>query len=398
MSTAKTIATTGARIKIAVMSDLHCQLERERLDSLLLVGSLRTPAERHPIQSLIKLIDAERFTADVLLVPGDLANKGEREGLSQAWDYVLEVGARLSATAVIPVLGNHDIESRRIVSSRDPTYFARNLRPGFPFGSDADCASFFTDGFCTLNLSDNTQAVLINSVVDHIDPESAQRGTFSVDRIQRLADSLRVSLTAPIRIAMMHHHPALHSGPFSPDLDVIPTGDALLRALSDGGCRLVIHGHKHLARLRHVDNMVIFAAGSFSALMNEYGSAMGNMFHLLDIENPNILATELRGTIKTWTFQLGSGWIKSNLRFRGFPFTTGFGRTAAVPNMVNALSALVSSQSGVSIFAEADVLAAVPELPFMMPDEFEMLVGGLSSLGLKFICYEDGRFDLGKVI
>src|ERR1700735_3220669 len=114
----------NAVMRIAVMSDLHCQLETGRVESLLCVGSLRIPAPRHPVQALLKLIHEERMKADSLLVPGDLTNKGEREGLSQAWDYALEVGRALGSEGVFPVLGNHDIESRRSPGNRghDPAY------------------------------------------------------------------------------------------------------------------------------------------------------------------------------------------------------------------------------------------------------------------------------------
>src|SRR5437764_9598970 len=90
---------------------------------------------------------------------------------------------------------------------------------------------FFSDGSCIVQLNPDAQLILINSVVDHTDESSAARGGFNVARISALAKLLREQSGSSLRIAMMHHHPVLHSGPFRADKDVIETGDALLTTL-----------------------------------------------------------------------------------------------------------------------------------------------------------------------
>jgi predicted phosphodiesterase len=388
------------RITVAIMSDLHChkeQRDRSLQDSYLLVGSLRGLRGRHPVQALVDLIQIEKLRADALLVPGDLTNQADPEGLSQGWDFALEVGRELQCGSVIPVLGNHDVESRRS-GDREPVYLARNLRPGFPFPKHEDCASFFGDGSCVIDLSVGVQLVAINSVIGHIDQTSAERGTFGSDRIDRLREILRDRMRAPIRLAMLHHHPVLHNGPFIQDRDVLATGDALIAALKDHGCRFVIHGHKHLARLRTIDNVTILAAGSFSAIANEYGKAMGNMFHLVDIENDYAEQAELRGTIRTWAFHLGTGWVKSNLRYCGFPFRAGFGAKASVQQICDAIANLAKSRAGTSLFSREAILKAAPELEFALPEAFVEVEAVLKDHKLKFCEHDDGNFYLGKTI
>jgi hypothetical protein len=179
---------------------------------------------------------------------------------------------------------------------------------------------------------------------------------------------------------------------------VILTGDTLLATLKEHGCRLVIHGHKHLARIRKVDDVVVLAAGSFSAMMNEAGSPMGNMFHTIELQEEGSSPQNLCGAIRTWTFQLGTGWIKSAQRFCGFPFRTGFGGRSSAQALINAVSALADAAPGPTVIAESEVLKAAPDLMFTLPDEFAHVISGLRALGLKFYDYDDGCFHLGKVI
>lgn len=381
-------------LTLAIMSDLHCCLAGDR-DSLLQVGALRKPEHNHPVQALEELIDELTLRADVLLVPGDITNKGKLEGLQQGWDHSLEIGRKLKARKVIPVLGNHDIESRAR-PGRDPMYIARNLRPGFPFESDADCRAFFSDGFCILDLRPDAQLVAVNTVIDHRDEKSANRGTFDVARIEKMKRALKSRLRAPLRLAMMHHHPVLHTSPYLTDADVIDTGDALVRALREAGCRLVVHGHKHVANLRYVDDVVIFAAGSFSATMNEFATSIGNMFHVAELEGVG-KGSAMRGKIRTWVYGHGKGWDKSSVTHRGFPHVTGFGAGSSLDDMRRSLLSMAGSDPTRERFVEGDVLKVVAELPYMTPAQFKDLADALLEDSLEFAQYDQaGGFTLWR--
>jgi 3',5'-cyclic AMP phosphodiesterase CpdA len=383
-------------MKFAIVSDLHCRLKSESQDSLLTVGDMRIPENRHPVQALISLIRVRQLKADVLLVPGDLTNRISLEGLSQGWDFVLEISRELRAKFTIPVLGNHDVDSRK-THDADSARFARFLRPGFPFTNDDACSRFFSDGFAILNIANDTQLVVINSVVDHQDEKTAKRGSFSYERLDKLAAYLGKKLKAQSRLAMMHHHPTLHTGPYLDSADVIPNGDALIDLLKNFRCKLVIHGHKHHPRLTYVNDTVVFAAGSFSANLGQFGGAVGNMFHLVDLRAPQGKLAGPRGTIESWTFQLMKGWTTASRKFSGFPHRAGFGALESLENMVNGVIGLAPDDDPRFEFPENAVLAVAPELQFITPLQYEEFARMLLDKGWKLPNYDEGSFDVGRL-
>ena len=378
----------------AVISDLHCRLESDPNDSFLTVGSLRTPRARHPVQALLDLIDEENLRADALLVPGDLANKARVEGLQQGWEYSLEIGRKLGTPAVIPVIGNHDIDSYRLDPRYPVFHAAQNLRPGFPFGAVADVQSFFADGYCVLRIG-GVDIVAINTVIDQTDATSAKRGSFGVDRIERMERALQGKLLSPLRGAVMHHHPVLHTGTFLEDTDVMPTGDVLLASLRRLGCRFVIHGHKHVTRLSRVDGVAIFASGSFSALLNVFGTAVANTFHLVRVEGTQ--PDDMRGLVRTWVFRYGSGWRRSNNEHAGFPYLSGFGSKIPLTEVSRGLIDLAASAPEKTRFLEREVLQAVPEAKYLTPGEREQVAQTLVAGDLKLADSDDGRLELWRL-
>jgi predicted phosphodiesterase len=391
--------TRMCRIKqatFAVLSDLHCRLSSDDPDSYLIVGGLRSPSNRHPVQALIDLIDQDedlRVNVDALLVPGDLTNKCRREGLNQGWDYSLEIGRALKASSVIPVIGNHDIDSYRLDPENSVFHLVRNLRPGFPFQDNAAVQSFFSDGFCILKTGE-AEIIAINTVIDQTDKVSAKRGGFTVDRIVKMETALRGRLDSPIRGALMHHHPVLHTGTFLQDTDVIPTGDALLSSLRELGCRFVIHGHKHFSRLSYVDGIAVLASGSFSAALNEYSTAVANTFHLVQVagNEPN----DVRGTVHTWVFRYGRGWGRANLEHAGFPYLAGFGRTAPLTAIVHALRDLSQADPAKTRYLEQEVLGVAPDAQYLSPAEREDVNRALVADDLKLADYDEGKLEMWR--
>jgi 3',5'-cyclic AMP phosphodiesterase CpdA len=377
----------------AIMSDLHCRLASDSRDSFLTVGSLRTPSSRHPVQALLDLIDREALRVDALLVPGDLANKARIEGLQQGWEYALEVGRKLGAPIVVPAIGNHDIDSHRGNPNQPVFHAVRNLRPDFPFSGIADIQSFFADGYCVIKIGD-ADLLVINTVIDHTDAVSAKRGAFGIDRIERMEIALQGRLANPIQGALMHHHPVLHTGTFLEDTDVIPTGDALLGTLRRLGCRFVIHGHKHFARLSYVDGVAVLASGSFSAMLNEFGTAMGNTFHIMQVwgDTPD----QVRGRVHTWVFRYGSGWRRSNEDYAGFPYLSGFGRTMPLADVESRLKVLAATDRERTRFLEAEVLSAAPDVEYLTPGEREQVNRALVPDDLKLADYDNGQLELWR--
>lgn len=381
-------------VTFGIIGDLHCRLATDPNDSFLKVAAPRVPSGRHPVQALLELIDRENLTVDALLVPGDLANKACREGLSQGWDHCLEIAAKLNARFIIPVIGNHDIDSKRLRPEDAVFAQVRDMRPDFPFATPANNQSYFADGYCVITEGD-VHFIALNTVIDHTDEASAKRGTFSATRIQQMEAALSQSLTAPLRIAVMHHHPILHSGTFWGDNDVIPTGDDLVASLRRLGCRLIVHGHKHIPRLTTLNGVAIFASGSFSAMLHEYGTLFGNTFHVVHVEGTQ--PESVKGQIKTWVFQLGKGWRKSNEDYRGFPFVAGFGSAVSVQTIAEQLLALAGRQLEANRFLEHEIYHTAPEIKYLTPSQREDLNQALIAHDLKISSYNDGQLELWRV-
>jgi 3',5'-cyclic AMP phosphodiesterase CpdA len=378
----------------AIVSDIHCRLATDSDDSYLTVGALRSPSNRHPVQSLLELIEKENIAVDTLLVPGDLTNRGRLEGLSQGWDHSLEIGRHLHAGTVVPVIGNHDVDSRRTDPTVPPFHNIRNLRPDFPYHSEHHNQSYFADGYCVVRSGDS-EILALNTVIDHTDEATAERGTFGVDRIDRMEEALRGQLQAPLRVALLHHHPILHTGPFLSDTDVLPDGDYLLAALSRIGVRVVIHGHKHMARLTRHNDISVLASGSFSAKVFQFApTAMRNTFHVVRLEGDG--AHNIRGRIFTWVYFYNLGWKRSDDMYTGFPYQTGFGRTASLQTMTDSLLALSRLDPEKSRFLEPEVITVAPELEFLLPHEQEDLNNLLSVQGLSLTRQINGRLELWK--
>lgn len=382
----------------AVVSDLHCRLATDHDDSYLVVGAPRLPAGRHPVESLLVLLRAQNITADALLIPGDLANRASREGLNDGWNLSLEIGHQLGVGAIVPVVGNHDISTHPTAPPEPPApppfEHVQNLRQDFPFSDPAANASYFAHGFCVVRVGD-TEILALNSVIDQTSPETAKRGGFSATRIAYMEHALAGTLHSPFRVALLHHHPMLHTGPYLNDNDVIENGDELRASLRRLGCRLVVHGHKHTARLSFVDSMAVFGSGSFSAKIFDYApTAMRNTFHIVHVEGDG--PANIRGRIQTWNYFHLTGWQRADTKYTGFPYQTGFGHSTTIPDLANALIALSLTDPTRNRFVEPEVLGCAPDVQFLTPQEREELANIIGESDLNLESPGQGYFELWK--
>jgi predicted phosphodiesterase len=329
------------------------------------------------------------------MLPGDLANKASQEGFSHAWDLAIDLGRALRTKIVVPTLGNHDVDSRK-KANKDPFHVARNLRPDFPFPRESDVTAFFADGACILKISECAEVVVINSVIGHIDEDSAKRGSFESPHVERLRKKL-MKKCLPIRFAMMHHHPVLHSSPYLNDMDVLSNGDQILSALREGSCRFVLHGHKHHADLKIDDHVAVFAAGSFSANLGEFASSIGNLFHIVELEACESTDWPVRGQILSWHYQATKGWVEADARFSGFPHSTGFGRTDSIEDLAKQLEHLRNTKPKSLIFTHPEVLAAAPQIPFLAPYEQQLFEAKLQEIRLRIPDLRGGKLQMGVI-
>jgi len=259
--------------------------------SWLIAGASRKPPMHHPVQALISLIREGPISADVVVCPGDLANRISRVGMMQSWDHLCELKRELKSTLLITTLGNHDVDCLKN-HNPDPFHIPRNLVDTFPAPSDAALQDFWSKGFYFVDGPSGSQFLVLNTVIAHHDEATAKRGTFDHDHISRLDESFTeqletVSAMPPYRhrIAVMHHHPLLHSSTRFSSSDVIEFGDQLLSVLNKHGFSFIVHGHRHEPRITRLspalNEQFVLASGSFSAFLKELSTSTRNLFHIV---------------------------------------------------------------------------------------------------------------------
>jgi 3',5'-cyclic AMP phosphodiesterase CpdA len=314
-------------LTLAVISDLHCHHSSSGYaDSLLITDLARTPMANHPVSALLYLIESRDIRADAVLMPGDITNKVDQQGMISGWGFVREIAEALRAPIVAPTLGNHDVNSR--VPGDDPFHLAKALFPQFPCKSEDVVNEFWARGFCKIE-SDDFRILIVNSVASHTNEVSAKRGLVSDQQLSHIRSFLTSAPRKKFQIAVFHHHPMLHEDINLGTADVMENGSLLMQTLSEGDVCLVVHGHKHHPKLSYAPGaspLPVLAAGSFSAGL-KYGLATRtrNVFHLLTLNENVAISGLIRGTVKSWQFQYGKGWTPASCDAVDFPHRTGFG-------------------------------------------------------------------------
>lgn len=168
--------------------------------------------------------------------------------------------------------------------------------------------------------------------------------------------------------------------------------------LAAAGCQLVVHGHKHHPRFTYYSSAVnsrlpVLAAGSFSAILNRIESVTRNVFHIVDLALPQPGRDSANGTVLTWEWKVGTGWIPSSLQSADFPHVAGFG-AQRTPSQIAVSLILHCNAAGNSLLEYQALLAIAPEICHLIPSELVQLRGALSQEGMKL--FEDaGQWCLG---
>jgi hypothetical protein len=185
--------------------------------------------------------------------------------------------------------------------------------------------------------------VIINTAHHHYSEALALTGTFDAASIDTLSRKL-AACARPPRIAMLHHHPMVHSHRTADSKDVLPTGDAVLNALAVAGIKLVIHGHRHEPRFRRAGthDMLVFASGSYSIILEDLAPSVRNLFHIIDLKDE---ADGLRGDIRSWEFNRGHGWSEASTKSTMLPHLARFSSVRpSVSSVAEAIASLVTTQ------------------------------------------------------
>jgi 3',5'-cyclic AMP phosphodiesterase CpdA len=360
---------------IAIASDLHSHpiVAGQEPESFLTCDLQPLPWKRNPIEALKRRISTTGITADVLLCPGDLANRCSPQGMVTAWTSVNELGETLRAQRVIATLGNHDVDSHRLHGD-NAFAIARRVGGHFPLDEPVAAGEYWAKHFSIVRI-DDTRLLVLNSVASHTNKADALHGLISDATLEALEESLGKTARGPLNIALVHHHPHLHEDIGTGAGDLMHGGQRLIDVLSNHGFSLIVHGHKHHPKISYAQggaaSPAVFAAGSLTHI-NKAGLATNtrNLFHMLDVRPSRTAGCMVEGVVHSWEFNWMDGWNQSTVRSAGFPSIAGFGCRVPPEELASRIVPLIGS----SLVEWPTIEARLPELRYVLPQDKERLL------------------------
>ncbi len=394
----------------AILGDPHFTEERGSHLRIKSSGDLASENPRiNPWAGLNELIASQSLVADAVLCPGDIAFQNSAITLSAGWKHLIDLGSRLSCKHVICATGNHDVTSRSMAETLKKAVI-RNLRAGYgpfeqlkclhpPYPSvtygDANNSvgrdhrvRYFGAGL-VLVTAEKYQVLIVNSCSEHGHDEfEHERGSFPPSAVEELKMALAECERGKISVAIMHHPPESHTQAGGGAHDFVDNGQELLKLLTQQGDWLVIHGHKHEARLGQASGSglqpTVFGAASLAIQLEEIKGTVKNQFYLLTL---NRGPRGLSGKFQTWDWFNGRGWEPAMPDGDGIYDGAAFGARdvhGVIADIV-ALTALPMEWS--------DVVRAVPDADLLPPEARNQVRQRLRALhGLHIQSGRDGRW------
>lgn len=398
---------------LAVISDVHAS---DRVDQHTHVSTSPGVAARtlHPLVDLEEYIKVESLRADYLLVPGDLANQAHLPGLAYAWQQANRLAGLLGAE-LLGVPGNHDLTTHS--PAIDSRAGLKSLVPSFPTGDPARDSAFWAQGWAAREEIDH-RILLLDSTFDFpayprnpADPavwkeyeDALNRGGFSREQEEQIDEFLK-NASRKLNIAVIHHHPLEHQlrHQFRDSYGPMRRGGELIDLLSRhprAGRWLIVHGHKHVPQIASAvavsaNGPVMLCAGSLGAhIWPPLNTVAHNQFHLVKVrdDNPSDLGF-LLGQIQSAMWCFGEGWISPPPRGGGLPRLTGFGCVVDHRTLAQRCRETID-RLGVDFLSLPDLVAEIPELPYIAPRDFEHLEIEVEALQLEFTRSRDEEIKL----
>ena len=387
-------------LKILVLSDLHAHsnapFEKDAPSLYSLQPRYQTPTH-NPILACEDLLKGQSDAIDWIVCPGDLGDRNDSIGKHYAWRELNRLKRKISASHLIATVGNHDLDSTRVDKGAVPDSDLRTLSPRFPIvgaGSNKLNADFWHKGFIIKKFAqfDTTLCVLNTCAFHGVEgvPDERKRGRLPDEVLDQVQRNLR-STCSSLNILLMHHHAHRHPWILEDESHAV-NGLRLVEALKESGSRwLVIHGHRHLPQLWYSgadrNSSIILSAGSPSATPYPVrGRTTRNQMHLITLDRRRSAATpeELYGTVHSWSWSQGVGWVAGNTSGDGLPAICGFGRMGGLDMLAAELKSLLTATSAPMIDWRT-LSASQPQVNNLTPADFSALQDELQRRGLEIL-------------
>jgi 3',5'-cyclic AMP phosphodiesterase CpdA len=369
-------------MRIAIVSDVHAyELTDPRpstAPSYLCVSDPADQPTRHPVAGLKQLITNEGLQADLLVCPGDLADKANTAALAYVWNELHNLKGLMGASKIIATAGNHDVDSRHKYNDFDAKGALQALTPLFPGLSDAECDRYWARNFVLLEEAE-WRLLLLNSSAYHgggkEQLKEAEHGRVSQRTISAIEASLKSSSVRDINILVCHHHLYKDNAIYENDYSEMDGADHLLRVLGSGdyGQWLVVHGHKHHPKLQYgsgsSSSPVIFGAGSLCAsLYSELAARARNQFYLLEVDAnaAKLHNLDIAGRLTAWDWIPNAGFKPAGSG-SGLPHNSGFGYRAGISSIASAIAAQFTPT--IPYLRWRELLNIFPQFHYLLPSD-----------------------------
>lgn len=256
---------------------------------------LRPHDRRGLLGSLERDLRMQDVRPDVIVITGDILDRGSADGGDMALEFLSALCQRLELppARVVLVPGNHDVTRADEVSERYQLFdtlwreFYGPERPCFEPGTPPHLRVCRFDFTAELGL----EVVGFNSC-EALDPgarnEHGSIGTAQRDRAEELlAPSAGREL---FRVAAMHHHLVSPAGIVRDDYSVMDDAGLTLEWLAAHRFQLVLHGHQHVDwdELREYDGWAMTIAAAGSTGVASYGRKHWMLqlgYHLIEVQD-----------------------------------------------------------------------------------------------------------------
>lgn len=358
-----------------------------------------------PITGLDRLIDEEHLKPDCILCPGDIANRSNPSALNYTWQRLNALAASRQLR-LIATVGNHDVDSRYQGNNHDPRGYLMSLKPLIPAAARDHYLEYWAENY-TMISSASCNILVLNTSAYHGSGKDAaaeiEHGRISEITLASIRTTLNNTVSAPVNIALCHHHPISGDQADHELIGQTRGGEKLVQALNDDDSSwIIIHGHKHVPDLYYGQGggnaPVILACASFSAQVNSDAQNKNpNQVHLLVCDPAAAQAAETTsaGYVKSWTWQPGGGWRRSR-GMHGLPHFVGFGYRGNVQTLAEKLDQHLVTRD-VTRSTWGDVVAAIPSLHQLVPADLTRFKRAIERKGLVLLSEDDGTLaEIGR--